>query len=125
MNLLIRAGMRQRKSPFWRRGGAEGLAVMSAPLVVAVVLVAAPAHADAQSYLNHLHTVGIHDVDGDAALLQQGEKLCDEMWGGASPGQLAMLALQSSDSRLGSRGLTPQQADDLVNFARADLCPNY
>lgn len=110
---------------FRRYGRVMGLAVISSPLLVAGVVWAGPAEADAESYLNDLHNAGIHDVDGgDAALLQVGQKLCDQMWYGASPEELEALAVQRSDAKLGSRGLTPQQASALVGFARADLCPN-
>ena len=93
-------------------------------LLAAAVAWAAPAHADAQSYLDHLHKVGIHDVDGgDPELLQVGQKLCVQMSYGATPQQLEALALQRSDASLGANGLKPDQAGDLVGYALADLCP--
>ncbi|WP_442932035.1 DUF732 domain-containing protein [Mycobacterium sp. 050134] len=62
---------------------------------------------------------------GDAALLRVGQKLCQQVsYYGATPDQLESLALQRSDTRLGARGLTAQQADDLVGYAIADLCPS-
>jgi Protein of unknown function (DUF732) len=102
-----------------------GLALTSGPLLVAGVVWASPAQADAGSYLNDLHGVGIHDFDGDAALLQVGRKLCDETWYGYGPDELADMALQRSDAIRGAHGLTPQQANELVYYAKADLCPNY
>jgi Protein of unknown function (DUF732) len=107
----------------WR---VAGLAAVSGPLLATGVIWAGPARADAASYLNDLHNVGIHDVQGgDPALLQVGQKLCDEVWYGEPPDQLQALALQRSDETLGKGGLTPQQATDLVNVAVADLCPNW
>jgi hypothetical protein len=48
--------------------------------MVAGVVWASPAQADAASYLNDMHNVGIQDFDGgDAALLQVGHKLCNEI----------------------------------------------
>ena len=42
------------------------------------------------SYLNDMHNVGIQDFDGgDAALLQVGHKLCNEIWDGDPPAELA------------------------------------
>ena len=102
-----------------------GLALTSGPLLVAGVVWAGPAQADAASYLNDMHNVGIHDVGGDAALLQVGHKLCNEIWDGDPPAELATMALQRSDTVRGAHGLTPQQANELVYYAKADLCPNY
>jgi hypothetical protein len=33
--------------------------------------------------------------------------------------------VQRSDAREGAHGLTPLQASELINYAIADLCPNY
>ena len=103
-----------------------GLALTSGPLLVAGVVWASPAQADAASYLNDMHNVGIQDFDGgDAALLQVGQKLCDEIWYGYPPDELATMALQRSDTVRGADGINPQQANELVYYAKADLCPNY
>lgn len=111
--------MAARRRPFL------GLAAVSGTLLVAAVAWAGPARADAATYLNHLHNVGIHDVDGgDAALLQVGQKLCNQITYGASPAELVGIALQRSDDTLGANGLTPDQANDLIGYAVADLCPN-
>lgn len=101
-----------------------GLAAIIGPLLIAGIAWAAPAQADATSYLNHLHNVGIHDVEGgDAALLQVGQKLCNQITYGASPTELVGIALQRSDAALGANGLTPDQANELVGYAIVDLCP--
>jgi hypothetical protein len=103
-----------------------GLALTSGPLLVAGVVCASPAQADAASYLNDMHHVGIQDFDGgDAALLQVGQGLCVEIWDGEPPGELAAASLQRSDTVRGADGLTPQQANELVYYAKADLCPNF
>ena len=103
-----------------------GLALTSGPLLVAGVVWASPAQADAASYLSDMHNVGIQDFDGgDAALLQVGQNLCNEIWDGDSPAELAAMALQRSDTVRGADGLTPQQADELVYYVKADLCPNF
>ncbi|MGO8940917.1 MAG: DUF732 domain-containing protein [Mycobacterium sp.] len=103
-----------------------GLALTSGPLLVAGVVWASPAQADATSYLNDMHHLGIHDFDGgDAALLQVGQELCAEIWDGAPLGELAAGALQRSDTVRGADGLTPPQADSLVYYVKADLCPNF
>lgn len=102
-----------------------GSAAITGPLLISALVWAAPAQADATTYLNHLHNVGIHDVDGgDAALLQVGQKLCNQITYGASPAELVGIALQRSDDTLGANGLTPDQANELVGYAVADLCPN-
>jgi Protein of unknown function (DUF732) len=99
-------------------------ALLTAPLLAAGVVVAGPAQADDVSYLNDLHGIGIHDVGGgDPALLVTGWKICNQLSYGATPQQLADLALQKSDSDLGAKGLSPQQAADLIGYARQDLCP--
>jgi Protein of unknown function (DUF732) len=103
-----------------------GLALTSGPLLVAGVVWASPAQADAASYLNDTHNVGIQDFDGgDAALLQVGQKLCNEIWDGDPPAELAEMALQRSDTVRGADGLTPQQANELVYYVKADLCPHF
>jgi hypothetical protein len=56
--------------------------------------------------------------------LQTGQRLCQQLSYGAPPGQLQALALQRSDTDLGPNGLNPQQADLLVYYAQADLCPS-
>jgi hypothetical protein len=107
-------------------GRCIGLAVAGAALLIAGVGWASPARADSTSYLNDLHNAGIHDVDGgDPALLQVGQKLCTQVSYGVSPAQLKSMALQRSDAKLGAGGLRPDQANELVNYAVADLCPNY
>ena len=102
-----------------------GTALVGGTLLVAGVAWASPAQADQTAFLNDLHKAGIHAVTGgDAALLQVGLNLCQQLSWGAPPVQLEALALQRSDSALGAGGLTAQQADDLVNYALRDLCPN-
>jgi Protein of unknown function (DUF732) len=103
-----------------------GFAAITGPLLAAGVAWAGPAQADATSYLNDLRNAGIQDVNGgDTALLQTGQKLCVQIGYGVSPGQLKAMALQRSDAKLGANGLTPQQANEVVNYAIVDLCPDY
>ncbi|ETA90654.1 MULTISPECIES: DUF732 domain-containing protein [Mycobacterium avium complex (MAC)] len=105
-------------------GGLIGSALLGGPLLAAVVW-AGPAQADAAGFLNDMHRDGIHAVTGgDAALLQAGLNICQQISWGAPPAQLEGLALQRSDDRQGPGGLTPQQADDLVGYAMRDLCPS-
>ena len=104
-------------------GHSIGLALVGVP-VLAGVIWASPAAADASSFVRDMHKDGIHAVSGgDAALLQAGLNLCQQLSWGAPPSQLEGLALQRSDDRQGGGGLTPQQADDVVNYALRDLCP--
>ncbi|MGZ4513216.1 MAG: DUF732 domain-containing protein [Mycobacterium sp.] len=106
-----------------RYGRLMGSALAGSAFLTAGVL-AGPAQADDTSYLNDLHNAGIHDVGGgDAALLVTGWKLCTQLSYGATPVQLADLALQRSDSDLGAKGLSPEQAGALINYAQVDLCP--
>ncbi len=102
-----------------------GSAVISCALLVAGIFWAGSARADAASYLADLHRAGIHEVGGDSALLDTGQKLCVQVSYGVSSEQLKTLALQRSEAVQGGRGLTQQQADELVNYAIADLCPGY
>ena len=106
-----------------RWGRLTGTALVGTAFLTAGV-VAGPALADDTSYLSDLHNAGIHDVGGgDAALLVTGWKLCTQLSYGATPVQLTDLALQRSDSDLGAKGLTPEQASALIGYAQADLCP--
>ncbi len=106
-------------------GRLMSLAVISGSLLSAGIAWAGPARADANAYLTDLHTAGIRDDGGDAALLQTGWKLCTQVSYGVTPQQLVSLAVQRSDTSHGANGLTPEKANALVSYAIADLCPNY
>lgn len=102
-----------------------GTALAGVPLLVTGIVWATPARADQTAFLNDLHNARIHAVTGgDAALLQMGADVCQQLSWGASPAQLEALALQRSDSRQGTGGIIPQQAEDIVVYAQRDLCPN-
>lgn len=104
--------------------GFVGSALLGGPPAAALVW-AGPAQADAAGFLNDMHRDGVHAVTGgDDALLQAGLNVCQQISWGAPPAQLEGLALQRSDDRQGSGGLTPQQAVDVVNYAMRDLCPS-
>jgi hypothetical protein len=59
-----------------RYGRFMGLAVIGGPLLLSGIAWAGPARADTTSYLQDLHNAGIQEVNGDAALLQTGQRLC-------------------------------------------------
>ncbi|OBH48836.1 DUF732 domain-containing protein [Mycobacterium mantenii] len=104
--------------------GFIGSALLGGPLLAGLVW-AGPAQADAAGFLNDMHRNGIHAVTGgDAALLQAGLNVCQQLSWGAPASQLEGLALQRSDDRQGAGGLSPQQADDIVAYAQQDLCPS-
>jgi hypothetical protein len=99
-------------------------ALVGGPLLIAGVVCAGPAHADEASYLNHVHAVGIGDDEGgDAALVQTGWKVCQQISWGAPASELQSLALQNSAMHNGPKALTPRQADALIDYAIVDLCP--
>lgn len=99
-------------------------ALVGSPLLISGVVWANPAQADEASFLDDMHNAGIHAVNGgDAALLQTGWKICQQIGYGAPLTELRNLALQRSDGSPGSNGLTVPQANDLVDFALFDLCP--
>ena len=107
-----------------RYGRFVGTALAAGPLLAAGVIWASPAQADEASYLNDLHNSGIRDFKGgDPALLQVGYKICQQLSYGAPPEQLVALALQRSDGEEGPNGLTPDQANNLIAYTSADLCP--
>lgn len=98
-------------------------ALLGGPLLVGIVL-ASPAQGDAASFLNDMHRDGVHAVTGgDAALLQAGLNVCQQLSWGAPESQLVGLALERSDERQGAGGLNAQQATDIVGYAERDLCP--
>lgn len=100
-------------------------ALLGGPMLVAGVALAGPAQADATTFVSDLQKNGIHAVSGgDAALVQMGLNVCQQLSWGAPPSQIEGLALQRSDSRQGAGGITPQQADDVVIYAVRDLCPD-
>ncbi|MDD4866699.1 MAG: DUF732 domain-containing protein [Mycobacterium sp.] len=106
-----------------RCGRSAGWALTSGPLLVAGFFCVTPAQADANSFLNDAHNLGIHAQGGDPELLAAGQTLCQQIWAGAPAGQLKADALARSDAEHGTDGLSPQQASDLVDVAVADLCP--
>ena len=104
--------------------GFIGSALFSGPLLASLIW-AGPAQADAASFINDMHKDGVHAVTGgDAALLQAGLNVCQQLSWGAPESQVVGLALQRSDERQGAGGLSPQQANDIVGYAERDLCPN-
>ena len=104
--------------------GFIGSALLGCPLLASLIW-AGPAHADAAAFINDMHRDGVHAVSGgDAALLQAGLNVCQQLSWGAPESQLEGLALQRSDDRQGAGGLSPQQANDIVGYAERDLCPN-
>lgn len=99
-------------------------ALAGGPLLIAGVVCAGPARADEASFLGHLHAIGIQDFEGgDPALVQTGWKICNQIAWGAPPQELQSLALQKSAQDLGPKGMSPRQADALVDYALVDLCP--
>ncbi|ORA08389.1 DUF732 domain-containing protein [Mycobacterium arosiense] len=101
-----------------------GSALFGGPLLAGLVW-ASPAQADAAGFLNDMHRDGVHAVTGgDAALLQAGLNVCQQISWGAPPAQLESLALQRSSDQQGAGGLSVQQANDVVVYAMRDLCPD-
>ena len=93
-------------------------AFVGGPLLIAGVVCASPAQADVASYLTHLHNIGIQGlVGGDAQLVQDGQIICQQVSWGAPPSQMQSLTLTDN------HGLSPRQADALVDYALVDLCP--
>jgi len=106
-----------------RYGRIMRIALLGGSIIATEVVAAGTAQADETSFLMDLHNIGISDVEGDAALLNTGWKICTELSYGASPQELADLALQRSETTLGGKALSPDQAADLVAYAEEDLCP--
>ena len=90
-------------------------ALVGGPLLIAGVVCASPAHADDASYLTHLHNIGLDY--GDAAMLRDGRVICQQVSWGAPPSEMQSLTLTQN------HGLSPRQADAIVDYALADLCP--
>jgi Protein of unknown function (DUF732) len=106
-----------------RRTRVSGL---TAPLVAGALgltstLVAGPATADTQSYLNHLHDAGINTPRGELDVLEGGWEVCELFAKGFPPDRVMQQALYNS-GRSPHYGLTRQQADTVFHFALTDLC---
>uniref|UniRef100_UPI0035565BC3 DUF732 domain-containing protein n=1 Tax=Mycobacterium parmense TaxID=185642 RepID=UPI0035565BC3 len=98
--------------------------MLGGSLLAAGVILAGPAGADDASFLNDMHSAGIHAVNGgDPELLQMGRDLCQQLSWGASPQQLEGLAIQRSDADQGTGGINGRQAADVVIYTMRDLCP--
>ena len=98
-------------------------ALVGVPLLIAGVVCAGPARR--RGFLSH--PLAQHRHPGPrwrrpGAGADRLEDLEQLTWG-APPQQLQSLALQSSVQDLGPRGLTPRQADALIDYALVDLCP--
>jgi len=91
------------------------VALIGGPLLIAGVVCASPAHADDASYLTHLHNIGLDY--GDAAMLRDGRVICQQVSWGAPPSEMQSLTLTQN------HGLSPRQADAIVDYALVDLCP--
>ena len=96
-------------------GGFIRAALVGGPLLIAGVVCASPAHADDASYLTHLHNIGLDY--GDAAMLRDGRVICQQVSWGAPPSEMQSLTLTQN------HGLSPRQADAIVDYALVDLCP--
>jgi hypothetical protein len=95
-------------------------ALVGGTLLIAGVVCASPAHADEASYLTHLHNIGVQGLNGsDASLVQTGRYICQQVSGGAPPQEMQSLTLTEDQAR----GLSPRQADAIVDYALVDLCP--
>ena len=99
----------------WLSGRFIRTALVGGPLLVAGVVCASPAHADEASYLTHLHNIGLDY--GDGAMLRDGRVICQQVSWGAPPSEMQSLTLTQN------HGLSPRQADAIVDYALADLCP--
>ncbi|MGA8543971.1 MAG: DUF732 domain-containing protein [Mycobacterium sp.] len=97
--------------------------LIAAASATAAIGLAAPAHADEDSYLNDMHDAGLTSAAGDSDLLSGGWNICRELAAGKSREQVAAEIVYSSDKNEGSTGLTPKGADKAVVYANDDLCP--
>jgi hypothetical protein len=94
-------------------------ALVGGPLLFAGVVCASPAHADEASYLTHLHDIGVPGGAGaDAQLVRDGRIICNQVRWGAPASEMQSLMLTDS------HGLSPRQADAVVDYALVDLCPH-
>ncbi|WP_197512651.1 DUF732 domain-containing protein [Mycobacterium sp. 852002-10029_SCH5224772] len=91
---------------------------------VAGIAFAAPAQADETAYITDMHNAGIANDYGDSGLLKTGWQACESISSGLSPGDVKARILYNSDSNEGASGITPDQANDIVNYAMVDLCPS-
>jgi hypothetical protein len=93
-----------------------------ASVVVASLAFTAPAHADETSFINNLHNIGLVDDGGESAMLNMGYKICDMLRDGVPPQELASRILYNSDKSQGDDAIGSTEADEVVAYAKADLC---
>lgn len=101
-----------------------GMTPIFGTLLAAGVVAAIPAKADTTRYLNDVENAGISSETGDSGILRTGYQICDLISSGLSPKEVEAQIVYNSDSNEGSNGVDPQEANQLVNFAVADLCPS-
>ena len=92
-------------------------------LIPLSVLLAAPAHADdTNQYLNDVNAAGISSRTNDAALIQDGYKICAAVQGGIPPTAVAGILMANSHKTDDSTGITLDEARAWVGAAVRDLC---
>jgi hypothetical protein len=90
------------------------------------IVAAGPAQAQgADDFLRDMNSIGIgNPSDGkNFDLVGFGNALCWRLYSGEAPSRVVDSVINDSRS-LGTAGLTPQQAQEAVAFARTDLCPD-
>jgi hypothetical protein len=98
------------------------LAVGALALALTGMVTAAPARADAESYINKLHKAGINLPGGDMEMKEWGWEVCALFGSGVEPDKVLYQAVYNSGSHP-QYGMTVEQANDFVDFAVTDLCP--
>jgi hypothetical protein len=115
------------KAPRRSRATRTGVGLSAAVLLMCAHIVAAgPARAQgADDFLRDINSIGIgNPSDGkNFDLVGFGNALCWRLYSGEAPSRVVDSVISDSRSS-GTAGLTPQQAQDAVGFARADLCPD-
>jgi hypothetical protein len=94
-----------------------------ASVVVASLAFAAPAHADETTFLKDLHNIGLVNDGGEPAMLSMGHKICEALREGLSPPELDSRILYNSDENQCDDAIGSENADQVVTYAVADLCP--
>ncbi|ORB39013.1 hypothetical protein BST41_18525 [Mycolicibacterium porcinum] len=92
-------------------------------MAAAGLVVAAPAAADTQSYLQKIHDAGINPPRGDLELKEWGWEICAMFLRGRSPVDVVRQTVYNSGSKP-LHDMSEQQANLIVDTAVSDLCPD-
>jgi hypothetical protein len=85
----------------------------------AALILAAPAHADTNGYLNELDAVGIHHHISDKLMVNLGQAICADFAEGSTVTDIGAVITEPGSP------FTPFEAGEIIFAAVDQICPRY